>query len=859
MSIKRDPETYLKIAQAEERRSQYGRLKIYLGAAPGVGKTYQMLSDGLTLRSQGFDVVIGDVATHGRQEVESLASAFEKLPLLPVKIEETIVYALDLDAIIKRAPGLVLIDEAAFSNPKGLRHPKRWQDILELIKHGINVYTTLNVQHIESLNDVVSNLIGVPIFETVPDDFLEQADEMELVDLPSEELIQRLKQGKVYVPSEISIAMDYFFKKNHLDALRELALRIVAERVSGQVDSEYAKSLSAQLMYKQDNLLICIKNDPAMPKLIRVAKRLSMRLKCKWMALFVDDGQQTEFLKVQEYLALAESLGAKTQVVSSTHFLQAIEQFVISNQITQIVIGRTRRKWWSFRTKFDLISHHFKDIGLYGVELTKPGQQVFSWKKSRWWLALPMALIVGAIYLIYPTFNPWNLLLCFAIYVFILASVEEWEKVLLITFLFLGIDILINEQSILFMLEPTWELFVHYSHWSILGLIFSLGLVYSSRRIRQAREIEENNGFLMGFYQAISSIRGRDKIVQTAYDYFKQHLNLEVKVFLPYQQSLQLFLPKESRSIIDDKEMAIVQWVFQSGNPAGRGTGNLIFSEGLFLPLKGVEACQGVMRFQSISKDSLSNVQRKNLQVCLQQLANILEIESQYEQAKAKDISLVKNKVKDDLLSGFTAQLYKPFLHLLDLLPKELENSPYRQLLHRLSNHLRVMSYFGDQALLKQVTFQSMPELINQVLTQRTKPWDQMKVGWYVQADLPKVWMQLDLMTVVIENILDNILQHANIKDGVEISIHQKKGFILVSFADFGPGFNEKELSKVFDYFYQVNATLSSDGLGLGLALCERIISWHGGKIWAENRYPRGAIFNFLLPLENPSLKEDNK
>ena len=437
-----------------------------------------------------------------------------------------------------------------------------------------------------------------------------------------------------------------------------------------------------------------------------------------------------------------------------------------------------------------------------------------------------------------------------AIYALVLASFDEWIKVAILTLLFMGIDLLINEQTLSLVLQPSGGKWIDYGYWSTLFLILSMSLVYSRQRLQQAQKIEENNGFLMGFYQAISSKRGRDQIVLSAYEYFKHNLHLDVMVYLPHQQSLQLVLPREPNLKIDEKEFAIMQWVYQSGLPAGLGTGNLIFSEALFLPLKGIEACQGVMRFESQTGRPLSSFQRKNLMVCLQQLANILEIEWRHETEKAKDFSVIQTKIKDDLLSGFALQLHQPFMNLLALLPKKLENSPYKQVLHRLSNHLKVIGYFGDKDLLEQVSLQSMPDVIQQVLNAHSDIWSSVELRWYVQEHLPKVRLQLDLMSVVIENILDNILQHANVKDGVEISIHQKHANLLVSFADFGPGFSESELAKVFDYFYQVNARASPDGLGLGLALCERIITWHGGKIWAENRYPRGAIFNFTLPLE---------
>ena len=819
---KRVPEDFLKVAEQAERQSTHGQLKIYLGAAPGVGKTYQMLSDALTLRSQGYDVVIGAIATHGREEVESLASAFEKIPLQAIINQNHTEYALDLNKVIQRAPGLVLIDEAAFSNPKGLLHPKRWQDILELLQHGMNVYTTLNIQHIESLNNVVTSLIGIPVYETVPDSFLEKADNIELIDLPSEELITRLKQGKIYVPSDSQIAIQHFFKKKNLDALRELALRIVAEKVSLQVESPYSKSLSARLMYKQDVLLVAIKSAKNMPKLIRAAKRLSLRLNCIWYALYVDTGGQKEDTDIQQYLQLAESMGARTQIVYSNNIFEAIEQFIENNQITQVVLGKSPRSWWRPISRFELLARRLKDVGMYCIDLGPSDDKP--------------SLI-----------QHW-----------INKLTKDWLQVFVLFGLFVGLELLFNEHSFHLLLSNWKEWLWHSSQWVVILLFISMFLIYAKRKFSQVAILQQNNNFLMGFYQSINSVRGKDNILQAAYDYLTHQLKLNCMIFLPLRNSLALFLP-QTKLMLTDKEMAIVQWVYQSGQPAGQGTGNLIFSDAFFLPLKGHLKSLGVFRFENQNGEPLSSEQRKNLLVCIQQLANMLDIENQLEEEQWQNLLDLKQEIRDNLLKGFAKQLYQPFSHLLDKMPEQLENSPYAVLLARLRSHLKVMTYFSDESLQLNRSLQSIQDIIQHVLHAHRKDWLDWKVTWYVEANLPKVMVHLDLMTAVVENLLENIQQHSNANEGVEVSLHRKNDFLLVSIGDFGPGFSEAERIHLFDSFYQANTPAAADGLGLGLALCERIISWHGGQIWAENRRPRGAIFNFTLPLENGGSTGENE
>jgi two-component system sensor histidine kinase KdpD len=819
---KRVPEDFLKAAMEAEHQSTHGQLKIYLGAAPGVGKTYQMLTDALSLRSQGYDVVIGVVATHGREEVESIASAFEKIPLQAMTRENHTEYALNLQKVIQRAPGLVLIDEAAFSNPKGLLHPKRWQDILELLQHGMNVYTTLNIQHIESLNNVVTNLIGIPVYETVPDSFLEKADNIELIDLPSEELITRLKQGKIYVPADSQIAIHHFFKKKNLDALRELALRIVAEKVSLQVESPYSKSLSARLMYKQDALLVAIKCANNMPKLIRTAKRLSLRLNCTWYAVFVDTGAEKAQTDIQQYLQLAETLGARTQIIYSDNIFEAIEQFIENNHITQLVLGKSTKSWWQPVSRFELLARRLKDVGMYCIDIgttdEKPGLVQHCVKK------IP----------------------------------QDWSKVLILCGLFLGLELLFNERSFHLLLSNWKDWLWHSSQWLAILILVSTSLMYSKRKFEQVAILQQNNNFLMGFYQSINSVRGKEHILQVAYDYLSDQLKLNCMVFLPQRNSLALYLPKTSMALTD-KEIAIVQWVYQSGQPAGQGTGNLIFSEAFFLPLKGHLKSLGVFRFENQYGELLSSLQRKNLTVCIQQLANMLDIEYQLEEEQWRKLSNLKQQIRDNLLKGFAKQLYQPFSHLLDKMPSQLEDSPYAVLLARLRSHLKVMTYFSDESLPINRSLQSMQDIIEHVLHAHRKDWRDWKVSWYVEANLPKVMVHLDLMTAVIENLMENIHQHSNAHEGVEVSLHRKNHILLVSIADFGPGFSEAERVHLFDSFYQANTPAAADGLGLGLALCERIISWHGGQIWAENRRPRGAIFNFTLPLENEGSTGENE
>lgn len=850
MTHRRTPESYLSQAEAEEKRAQQGCLKIYLGAAPGVGKTYQMLSDALVKRSQGIDVVIGIVETHGRAEVESLASAFEKIPCCWFQKENIRIRALDLEAIYKRAPGLVLIDEAAYSNPDGTVHPKRWQDILDIVERGIDVYTTLNIQHLESLNDVVGRLIGIPVHETVPDAFLEQASVIELIDLPSEELIARLKEGKVYLPTEVSVAIHHFFKKSNLDALRELALRIAAQRVSSEVENDYSKTLSARLLYQEDCLLVCVNHHPDMYRLIRAAKRIASRMNCPWHALYIDTGNSKDFFAVQSHLQFAQSLGAKTHIVFASHVILGIEEFIEQQKITQVVLGKTRARPWPFQSSFDKLIEHLKDVGVYRIELKSKKipfldrfRQMISLRSI---MGTGLLLLTAAVMVIFKNiFSPWDFGWLTGLFILLIAYWGAWRFVWILMLLFLGLDLLFNARSFDYLMTDTWSWFQQYGSWSLLFLSLSAFLIHAKRQILLAREIENSNGQLIAFYQSISHVRGVQPILLKTNEYLKMYFNVDLRVFLPQQGTLGQVFPVDGLPL-DEKEQGVVQWVFESGEQAGIGTGNLIFSKAYYFPIKTHEGLLGVAQLSCEDSNELESHQ-KTLMVLLQQLSMILELEIQQQQLFVQEKDDLKFQVRDDILKKFSEQFYRPFSEMIKKLSDTMTNPNELKQLLRLKNHLKVVHYLSFEKDKAKKSFQNIVKIIEQVLHDNQEIWTHKKIIWKLDKDLPEIKVHYDLIYILIDNLLDNIVIHANPQEGIEIEVTHDKDHIYVSFADEGPGFSEKELQKIFESFYQ-GQQAQNTGLGLGLALSERIIRWHQGKIWAQNRLPKGAIFSFMLP-----------
>lgn len=365
------PEEFLQRAQKEASQENRGKLKIYLGAAPGVGKTYSMLHDALEKRTHGLDVIVGVVESHGRQEIKHLIENFETLPHKTVPYRERRYLEFDLNAALQRHPGLILVDELAHTNMPGMQCEKRWQDVTVLLDHGIDVYTTLNVQHIESLNDDVAQIIQAPIHETVPDFMLERADTIELVDLPPEDLLIRLQEGKVYFPKQAALAKEGFFRLGNLIALRELALRITAERVDTEVLWYRQSEGIKEIWPVNDKILVCVGPRPETLKLIRAAKRLASSLRAEWLAIYIDTpSQHTEHARNRaiQHLQFAGILGAETHILSGADIVKEIIHFAHEKNVTQIMICKnimTRWRTWFRRNLADEIVRHSGEIDVF--------------------------------------------------------------------------------------------------------------------------------------------------------------------------------------------------------------------------------------------------------------------------------------------------------------------------------------------------------------------------------------------------------------------------------------------------------------------------------------------------------------
>jgi len=642
-----DPERLLKRIQEEEKIEHRGKLKIYLGAAPGVGKTHSMLADALDKRAQGLDIAIGIVETHGRHEIESLVTSFEVLPRQSIEYHGQTLQEFDIDAVIKRNPAIVLIDEMAHTNIPGLRHTKRWQDIKEMLDRGINVYTTLNVQHIESLNDVVSQIIHTRVKETVPDFMLKQASSIELVDLPPEDLLKRLQEGKVYFPAQAEIAKDHFFQKGNLTALREIALRITAEHVGKQVLS-YRQGLGIKYIWPtKEKLLVCISHKASSGKLIRVASRLANRLNAEWIAIYVDSPRlqlsEEERNNAIQHLRLAEKLGAETHILTGSHIIKEIMTFAREQNITEIVIWKhIRPRWKEFfiPSLADDIIRNSGEIDVYVVTSErqetsppkKPPPSVFPLKIYVITIAIVTAATVIAS-LLAPYLQPINL---FMIYVLATMAVAVFGYLIPSLLAAIFNTIIFN----LFFIPPYYQVAITDVQYLfslfvllIISVIISRLTLLNRRQIEAARLREVHTTALHSLSRALASARGVDNLLKIAVNDIAEVFNSEVMALIPSDHQLTIHAKHSPETALNDKELSIAAWVYDLGQIAGLGTDTLPFSPAIYIPLLASQSPIGVLRVKPIHNKQLFSPQQMHLlEACANQVAIAIEVDRLHSQ-----------------------------------------------------------------------------------------------------------------------------------------------------------------------------------------------------------------------------------
>jgi two-component system sensor histidine kinase KdpD len=906
-----DPDRLLKKVQASEPGQadsrQVGRLKIFLGYVAGVGKTYAMLEAAHQRKSEGVDVVVGYVETHGRKETEAFVQGLELIPRLDVDYRGMKLAEMDLDAILKRHPQLVLVDELAHTNAPGLRHPKRYQDVEELLKAGIDVYTTVNIQHLESLKDVVQQITGVMVRETVPDRIVDEAYEIELVDLPTDELIQRLRQGKVYVPSQAAHALEQFFRKGNLTALRELAMRRAAERVDSQMVS-YMQTKSIPGPWPAgDRILVCLSSHLLGERLVRSGRRLADDLNAEWYTVFVETPGHMHMppenrLRIQQNLRLAEELGAKVMTISHTSVSEAIISFAHEHNITKIIAGKPLRpRWYEIirGTVIDQIIRSSGKIDVYVISeepaLKTATQKAASASKRSatsskartrslaraysphtppgfYFVSLLLVLVFTLAGLPLRTVvDPTNLVMFYLVAVVISAIFFGRGPAILASILsVLAFDFFFVDPRLSFSVSDTQYLL------TFLGLLI-VGLIISgsASRLRDQVEVlrhrQQQSQALNHFSRELTAAINLDQVLETVIRNVSAMFGRQAVILLPGEGHLSVKAATPELNL-DENDLAVAEWAYKNSQQAGYGTDTLPAAAIRLIPLVTQRGTIGVLVVKPFDSHQILSL---DLRLFLESAVNLsaLAIDRASYAEKAAQNEMLRNteKLQTALLNSISHELRTPLAAITGVLTSlgesgraapenqldpatslELIDSATREAekLNHLMGNLLDMTRLEAGAMRLNREPTDLQDLVNAAISQANKSTCQHTIQTDVPADLPLVSLDAVLIAQVLTNLLDNACKYSLPGSPITISASISGEQVALSVQDHGIGIPEKDLERVFDKFYRVQSQGATGGTGLGLSICRGIVEAHGGRIWAMNNPDGGATITFVLPLD---------
>lgn len=642
------PELLLQHVQDEESKQHRGKLKVFFGAAPGVGKTHAMLQEALEKRSKGLDVVVGVVESHGRKDVETLIKNFDLLPRQAIAYRDKEILEFDLDAALLRHPGLLLVDEMAHTNAPGSRHEKRWQDIQELLDCGVDVYTTLNVQHLESLNDIVAQITGIRVRETVADPIVEEADTIELVDLSPEDLLKRMEEGKVYFPKQAELATKNFFKKSNLIALRELALRFTAQHVNIQ---SLSQRLTEKIVPTMERLLVCVGPGKISAKLVRAARRMATSLHAEWLAVYVD-APRLRLSEMQresaiQNLRLAEQLGAETVILTGSNVVKEVINFAKMRNATKLVVSKEIRPRWKdliFGSLVDELVRASGDIDVYIIPATKDFEKRKLFPtlkfKSTWdsYMLAVLSIVVATILNLFLDEHIANsnlIMIYLLVIVFVARRGERGPSILASLLSVIFYDMLFIPPRFSFNLSSTQYIITLLVMLLVTQIISQLTIV-THQQEEKAYLNERRTAALHALSRQLASNRGVHKLIGIAIKYVAEIFESEVIALLPDQVGhLKIYGENSANTKLDEKEEGIIQWVFDMGQSGGLGTPTLPVADAVYIPLLGSEGTVGVLKVKPADpKRLLIPEQMHLLEACANQTALALEVDRFQENAK---------------------------------------------------------------------------------------------------------------------------------------------------------------------------------------------------------------------------------
>lgn len=883
--IKRpDPDQLLKQIHRGEATAHRGTLKIFFGACAGVGKTYDMLSDAQQRVKEGMDVVIGIVETHGRGETAELAKGFAQLPRRKISHRGVEIEEFDLDGAIARNPALILIDEHAHTNAPGSRHPKRWQDIEELLERGINVYTTLNVQHLESLNDVVARLTGIPVKETVPDTVFDNADDIVLIDLPTDELLKRLREGKVYVTELVQKrAAEHFFKKKNLVALRELALRRTAERVDAQMGQENIGVSRDTLL--TERVMVCIGHDTLSSRVLRHARRMATRMRAPLYAVYVETKRHYNLSRAQQdtverNLRLAERLGATTQVLRSEDAVQELLNFAYTNSITHLIVGKRIRSRLSEVVTGTLADQLVRQANQLEVTfitendtprpgLPRLGPLLPRTLSSYAYATLAIALCSAIAFPLRATTDPDNFTMLYMVGVVgVAARFGTFPAIFATTLSVIAFNF--------FFIPPYYSfIFHHPQYYLTFSVMMASGIIVGSMagklRVQTLffREREQEIARLYAFTRELATTRGKQLIAECSVRHIAEGFEAEVSVWMPSADGKLESIAGEKTP--DIREQGAAEWAYERRQEAGIGTDTLPSARGLYLPLILHEQSIGVIGIVPLNGKEIDTGRMNFLEAFAHILAASLQRAADADSAEQSRVEVESERLRSVLLSSISHDLRTPLASINGLISSllmsktEMANTVRDTLqsvqaqasrLSRIVTNLLDITKLelGNLSLNRQPYF--MAEVIGTALLHVKDIVEQRKLNTIIDSKSDLIEMDGLLVEQVLVNLIENAIKYTKPDGQIDITVEEQDSRLTISVADNGRGIPDSVQKRIFDKFY-TGGYEEGSGSGLGLAICRAIVELHEGDIWVDNNSMGGATFYFTLPRNSAKIKAD--
>lgn len=867
---KPDPRELLKAIQKQERERELGKLKIFFGMSAGVGKTFAMLQEAQQKLKEGVNVVIGTINTHGRKETEAL---LEGLPIIPekwVKYKDIAFEELDLEKVIATRPSLILIDELAHTNVPGSKHPKRWQDVIEILDAGIDVYTTLNVQHIESRKDLVESLTGIQVRETVPDLILERATSIELIDIPPPELLQRLQEGKVYLGDQSRVAAENFFQEENLMALREIALRFTAEKV----DHDLHGMLHGKGWKTRERLMVAISPSPSSEQLIRAARRLAFELDAPWVAAYVDTGailNDQDQARLNRHFNLARDLGAEVITTHDLDIAQALQRIARQKDITRIVIGRPPKKkfnFWnlfhgSFIDRLEDENKHLDIVILRQEKLTNIYQRSISaYQVTSPWTSYVLVLAFGVVMtaigmIINPLIGYKSVGFIFLLGILILSFFVGRGPIFLAALLsavcwdFLFIPPIFTPT--ISDPEDITLVIIYFCVAAIMGTMTS--------RMREQDQFlhrrEENSERLYEIERDIASA--------TNLQYLRLNVCSRLENMFPGKFDIltkspdnKLIIDSQIALLQEEKEKAAAEWVFQNGKIGGWSTDTLPSAAGIYFPIKFLQSVVGILAYFPKKDRSLSMEEINFIQTVTQQLGVYLERYIFEERINRFNYTRQIERMHQSIFHSLNRSFYAPLEEVTQInhqIQKAQLDPSVCALVGKMERFISNIKFTVDNIITMSelesgfVHFEPIPHAVNELIDRSVNEMQPFINGHALHIDIPSqlplLAFDFNLLKIALNNIILNAIEYSPPSSPILIKVQVLEDEFRLSVLDEGSGIPAEVLPFVFDKFYHVSDR--SQGLGLGLAIVKSVVDIHQGKIEVKNREEKGTEFSLLL------------